>query len=66
MKEISLLTVREAAARCGVSRGFMYELVADNEIQVVDIARKGARNVKLRIRTDHLEELIERRTLVVA
>jgi excisionase family DNA binding protein len=66
VKDISLLTVEQAADRVGVSRQYIYDLIGDKEIQVVDIARKGARRVKLRIRTDHLEEFFERRTLSAA
>ena len=66
MTDIKLLTVEEAAEVFGVSRQYMYDLVGDNEVPVVDIARKGARKTKLRIRTDHLNELIERRTLGAA
>lgn len=62
---IQLLTVVEAGRRLRVSRSSAYRLVHDGELQVVDIARKGSKP-KLRVRCDHLEALIERRTLAAA
>lgn len=62
---IQLYTVAEAGRRLRVSRSSAYRLVRDGELQVVDIARKGS-PPKLRVRCDHLEALIERRTLVAA
>jgi len=40
--------------------------VAAGELQVVDLSRKGALRPMLRVRTDHLMELIKRRTLNAA
>lgn len=66
MNEIQLITVPEAARRLGVSRATAYRLVAAGELQVVDLSRKGALRPMLRVRTDHLMELIQRRTLNAA
>lgn len=65
MNDIQLYTVADAGRRLRVSRSSAYRLVHDGELPVVDIARKGSKP-KLRVRGDHLAELIERRTLVAA
>lgn len=62
---IQLYTVVEAGRRLSVSRSSAYRLVRDGELPVVDVAATGSKP-KLRVRDDHLAELIERRTLVAA
>lgn len=57
-----LLTVDEAAAQFGCGRDLIYGFIADGDLDTVDIARRGAKQAKTRIRETALLALIEART----
>jgi excisionase family DNA binding protein len=59
---LSLLTPAEAAGRIGASEMHIYRLIADGELRAVDIAQRGSRRSKTRVRSDDIEAYIEART----
>lgn len=64
--EVVLLTVEAAGRRMGVRRSMAYLLVADGELPVVDVARKGAKRPKLRVHVDAVDAWIRRREQAMA
>jgi excisionase family DNA binding protein len=59
---VELLPVVAAAARLGCSDMHVYRLIADGELSAVDIAQRGARRSKTRVRSDDIEAYIDRKT----
>lgn len=59
---LSLLTPAEVAARIGASEMHVYRLIADGELRPVDIAQRGSRRSKTRIRSDDIDRYIEEHT----
>jgi excisionase family DNA binding protein len=59
---VQLLTIPETAAALSCSRRHVYELIARGEFRPVDIGRGRS---KTRVRSDDLQEYIERRTRTV-
>jgi len=59
---LSLLTPAAAAARIGASEMHVYRLIADGELRAVDIAQRGSRRSKTRVRSDDIDRYIETRT----
>lgn len=59
---MSLYTVPEAAEYLRVHRSTVYALIADGDLPVVDISRKGSTRPKSRIRTQDLDRWIKTRT----
>lgn len=57
-----LLTVVEAAEALGVSDDTVYRYIADGDLDVTDVARKGSRRAKTRIPRKSIERFIARRT----
>ena len=60
--QITLHTIPDAAARLGCSDMHVYRLIEIGELPAVDIAQPGARRSKTRVRSDHLDAYIARRT----
>lgn len=59
---VELLPVLAAAERLGCSDMHVYRLIADGELSAVDIAQRGARRSKTRVRSDDIEAYIDRKT----
>jgi excisionase family DNA binding protein len=59
---VELLPVVAAAARLRCSDMHVYRLIADGELLAVDIAQRGARRSKTRVRSDDLDAYIDRKT----
>jgi excisionase family DNA binding protein len=59
---LSLLTPAEAAGRIGASEMHIYRLIADGELRAVDIAQRGSKRSKTRVRSDDIDQYIEART----
>jgi excisionase family DNA binding protein len=59
---LSLLTPAEAAGRIGASEMHVYRLIADGELRAVDIAQRGSKRSKTRVRSDDIDQYIEART----
>jgi excisionase family DNA binding protein len=59
---LSLLTPAEAAGRIGASEMHVYRLITDGELRAVDIAQRGSKRSKTRIRSDDIDAYIEART----
>jgi excisionase family DNA binding protein len=59
---MSLLTIAATAARLGCSDMHVYRLIAGGEFPAVDIAQAGARRSKTRVRSDHVDAYIDRKT----
>ena len=57
-----LLTPAEAATRIGASEMHVRRLIADGELDAVDIAQQGSRKPKTRIRSDDIDAFIKART----
>lgn len=57
-----LLTIPQTAERLGCSRWHVYDLIADGLLRSVDIAPRGSRRSKTRVREDDLQKLIDSRT----
>lgn len=55
-----LLTVLEAAERCGFKKGWLYKQIKEGNLPVVEL---GSGRSRLRIREDHLDQFIENRTV---
>jgi excisionase family DNA binding protein len=58
----SLLTIAVTAARLGCSDMHVYRLIASGDLPAVDIAQAGARRSKTRVRSDHVDAYIDRKT----
>ncbi|MFI6903049.1 helix-turn-helix transcriptional regulator [Nonomuraea sp. NPDC050394] len=56
-----LLTIPEAGKAMKVSRAHAYRLVADGELTVVDVARKGSKKPKSRVSVASVEAWIKKR-----
>lgn len=63
---LALLTIPATAGRLGSSDMHVYRLIAAGELRAVDISQPGARRSKTRIRSDDLDEYIDRQTRVAA
>lgn len=61
-QDSALLRIPEAARELGCSGMHVYRLIASGELRAVDIAAKGARASKLRVRRDDLTAFIDART----
>ena len=59
---LSLLTPAEAAGRIGASEMHVRRLIADGELDAVDIAQQGSRKPKTRVRSDDVDAFIQART----
>ncbi|MGH3300369.1 MAG: helix-turn-helix domain-containing protein [Streptosporangiaceae bacterium] len=59
---VSLLPLPIAAERLGCSLNHVYRLVASGELPAVDIAQRGSRKSKTRVRSDDVDEYIDTRT----
>lgn len=59
---LSLLTIKDAAARLGCSGEHVYRLIAAGVLRAVDIAGPAARRTKTRVRSDDLADYIDRQT----
>jgi excisionase family DNA binding protein len=59
---VELLPVVAAAARLGCSDMHVYRLIASGELPAVDIAQRGARRSKTRVRSDDIDAYINRKT----
>jgi excisionase family DNA binding protein len=59
---LSLLTPAETGERIGASEMHVYRLIADGELRAVDIAQRGSKRSKTRIRSDDIDQYIEART----
>ncbi|WP_144069896.1 helix-turn-helix domain-containing protein [Nonomuraea indica] len=59
--EEMLLTIPQAAQAIGVSRAHAYRLVADGDLPVIDVGRKGAKKPKSRVPVASVEAWIARR-----
>jgi excisionase family DNA binding protein len=60
---LCLHTIPHTACLLGnVSEMHVYRLIADGELRAVDIARRGARRSKTRVRSDDLDDYIKRST----
>ena len=60
--ELSLLTPREAAEALGCSVNSVYRLIAQGELQTVDVAPAESRRPKTRVRRADLQAFIDART----
>lgn len=61
-KDVDLLSVPAVAKRLGCGVTTVYKLMTDGDLRVVDIAPAGSRRPKSRVRSDDLDDLIDRRT----
>lgn len=57
---VQLLTVLQAAERLGMKRGWVYLRIKDGSLPVVEV---GSGRSRLRIRSDHVQQFIESRTV---
>lgn len=57
-----LYTMPEAAEQLGCCENHVRNLIASGQLRAVDIAKKGARRPKTRVRRDDLEAYIDRHT----
>jgi excisionase family DNA binding protein len=57
-----LLTIPEAAERLRCSRGHVYTLIADGDLDTVDIAPRGSRKAKTRVTEASVIRFIDDRT----
>lgn len=55
------LSVTEAGRVIGVSKSHAYRLVADGDLRVVDVGRKGSKRPKSRVPVAAIQEFIARR-----
>ena len=60
--ELALLTPREAAEALGCSVNNVYRLIAEGELQTVDVAPAKSRRSKTRVRRADLLAFIDART----
>lgn len=60
-----LYTPKEAAEQIGCCENHVRNLIADGTLRPVDIARKGARRPKTRVRRDDLERYIDQVTRTI-
>lgn len=60
MTGVALLTVEQAGRRLGVGRTMAYSFVADGDLPVLDVRRKGMKRPKLRVRVHDVDALIQR------
>lgn len=58
----TLLKPAEVAEVLGISENGAYRLIANGQLRAVDVSQPGARTSKTRVRSDDVEEFIERRT----
>lgn len=65
MTETLLLTIPQVATQLGVHRATVYDYIADGDIEVIDIARTGSRQTRLRVPLDALRAYIASRPSVV-
>jgi excisionase family DNA binding protein len=57
-----LLTVAEAAVALGISDDTVYRYIADGDLDVTDVARRGSVRAKNRVPRKSIEAFIARRT----
>jgi len=57
-----LLRIAEVAARLGCSDMHVYRLIGVGELPAVDISQPGSRRSKTRVRGDHVDAYISRKT----
>ncbi|WP_162794821.1 helix-turn-helix domain-containing protein [Nonomuraea lactucae] len=60
--QLQLYTIPEAAKVLGVSRSHAYRVVADGDLRVIDVGRRGGRKPMSRVRADDLADFIAGRT----
>lgn len=65
-KETMLLTIPEAAVELRRSRGTVYRMITDGDLEAIDIARPGSRETELRIRREALKAYIDSRPRINA
>jgi len=61
-EDVELLDIKAASAVLGCSKNHTYRLIASGELPAVDIALPGSVRPKTRVRSDHIQALIKRRT----
>jgi excisionase family DNA binding protein len=59
-----LLTIPEAARELRLHRDTVYQLIADGDLEAVDVARPGAKKTKLRVPYDALVTYVNARPRV--
>jgi excisionase family DNA binding protein len=57
-----LLTIPETAKKLGLAMTTVYKMIAEGDLRAVDVAVRGAKKSKTRVREDDLEAFIEGRT----
>lgn len=57
-----LLTIPQAAERLACSENHAYRLVASGELRAVDIAPRGSKRSKTRIREDDIAAYVNKKT----
>lgn len=63
MSGYQLLTIPQVAERLGLARSTVYTRIADGDLPVVDV---GKGTSKSRVRSDHLDQYIEKLTRTAA
>jgi excisionase family DNA binding protein len=57
-----LLKIAAVAARLGCSDMHVYRLIEAGELPAVDISQPGSRRSKTRVRSDHIDAYISKKT----
>ncbi|MFC3984948.1 helix-turn-helix domain-containing protein [Streptosporangium jomthongense] len=65
MNDTTLLSIPEVAKRLGVHRTTVYDYISDGDLVAVDIARTGAKRIRLRVPEEALRAYIASRPRVI-